>query len=304
MTAPFARRDAGDLATTVRLGWSWTLVELRLFFRVPMQAVFTFALPILFLVIFASLFSGDIDAGPGRRLSFVQYFLPGIIAAGTVSTTFANLAMSIAVQQHEGLLKRLGGTPFPRASYFIGKCSEAVIITALQTALMLTIAVLAYGADLPVSAGRWAGFVAFLLASAATGSVLGIAYTRAIPGATAGPALVALSGVTKTYGSGSAAFRALRGVTLDISGGEFTAVMGPSGCGKSTVMNIIGCLDQPTSGSYRFRGVEITGLTRDQRARLRRRHIGFVFQGFNLLARTSAQENVERRSDRLAARKS
>jgi len=111
--------------------------------------------------------------------------------------------------------------------------------------------------------------------------------------ATAGPALVALSGVTKTYGSGSAAFRALRGVTLDISGGEFTAVMGPSGCGKSTVMNIIGCLDQPTSGSYRFRGVEITGLTRDQRARLRRRHIGFVFQGFNLLARTSAQENVE-----------
>jgi len=107
------------------------------------------------------------------------------------------------------------------------------------------------------------------------------------------PPLVALVGVTKTYGSGSAAFHALRGVDLEIERGEFTAIMGPSGCGKSTAMNIIGCLDQATRGSYRFRGVEITGLTRDQRARLRRRHIGFVFQGFNLLARTSAQENVE-----------
>lgn len=106
-------------------------------------------------------------------------------------------------------------------------------------------------------------------------------------------ALLELAGITKTYGEGSAAFRALRGVDLSIPAGEFTAVMGPSGSGKSTVMNLIGCLDTPTSGSYRFRGVEVTGLSRDQRALLRRRHIGFVFQGFHLLARTSAQENVE-----------
>jgi putative ABC transport system ATP-binding protein len=105
--------------------------------------------------------------------------------------------------------------------------------------------------------------------------------------------LVDLQAITKTYGSGSAAFRALRGVDLTITGGEFTAVMGPSGSGKSTVMNLIGLLDTPTSGRYAFRGVDVTGLTRDQRALLRRRHIGFVFQGFHLLARTSAQENVE-----------
>lgn len=105
--------------------------------------------------------------------------------------------------------------------------------------------------------------------------------------------LIDLRGVTKTYGSGAASFLALRGVDLHVDSGEFVAVMGPSGSGKSTVMNLIGCLDTPTSGSYRFRGVEVMGLDRDQRALLRRRHIGFVFQGFHLLARTSAQENVE-----------
>jgi putative ABC transport system ATP-binding protein len=105
--------------------------------------------------------------------------------------------------------------------------------------------------------------------------------------------LVALRGITKTYGTGSAAFLALRGVDLTIEAGEFTAIMGPSGSGKSTAMNLIGCLDTPSSGSYEFQGVEVVGLTRDQRALLRRRHMGFVFQGFHLLARTSAQENVE-----------
>ncbi|MCD6671444.1 MAG: ABC transporter ATP-binding protein [Burkholderiaceae bacterium] len=105
--------------------------------------------------------------------------------------------------------------------------------------------------------------------------------------------LVALDGITKTYGQGTAAFQALRGVDLRIDSGEFCAVMGPSGSGKSTVMNLIGCLDTPSSGRYRFKGVPVEDLTRDQRALLRRQHLGFVFQGFNLLARTSAQENVE-----------
>jgi len=105
--------------------------------------------------------------------------------------------------------------------------------------------------------------------------------------------LIRLAGVTKRYGSGAAAFQALRGVDLDIAAGEFIAVMGPSGSGKSTVMNILGCLDTPTAGHYLFRGVPVESLDRDQRARLRRRYLGFVFQGFNLLARTSALENVE-----------
>jgi len=105
--------------------------------------------------------------------------------------------------------------------------------------------------------------------------------------------LIELSNVTRVYGRGDAEVRALAGVSLRIDAGEFVAVMGPSGSGKSTCMNILGCLDQPSSGSYRFRGVEVSTLSLDQLALLRRHYLGFVFQGFNLLARTSAVENVE-----------
>ena len=107
------------------------------------------------------------------------------------------------------------------------------------------------------------------------------------------PPLISLRGVTRVYGEGQARVRALAGVDLDIDAGEFVAIMGPSGSGKSTAMNIIGCLDTPSAGAYLFQGVHVERLTREQRARLRRRHLGFVFQGFNLLARTSALENVE-----------
>ncbi len=106
-------------------------------------------------------------------------------------------------------------------------------------------------------------------------------------------ALIRLSGITKTYGQGQAAFLALKGVDLAIEPGEFVAIMGPSGSGKSTVMNILGCLDTPSSGTYVFEGVHVEQLTRDQRALLRRNYLGFVFQGYNLLARTTALENVE-----------
>jgi len=106
-------------------------------------------------------------------------------------------------------------------------------------------------------------------------------------------ALIRLSAITKTYGRGQAALQALRGIDLSINEGEFVAIMGPSGSGKSTAMNILGCLDTPTSGAYLFDGAQVESLSRDQRALLRRDHLGFVFQGFNLLARTTAQENVE-----------
>ena len=101
------------------------------------------------------------------------------------------------------------------------------------------------------------------------------------------------AGVTKTYGAGATAFQALKGIDLDVAAGDFVAVMGPSGSGKSTAMNILGCLDVPTTGTFRFKGVPVESLDRDQRALLRRRYLGFVFQGFNLLARTDALENVE-----------
>ena len=105
--------------------------------------------------------------------------------------------------------------------------------------------------------------------------------------------IIQMEGITKTFGEGEAAFQALKGVNLSIMSGDFVAVMGPSGSGKSTTMNILGCLDTPTSGRFRFLGTEVQSLSKDQRSLLRRRYLGFVFQGFNLLARTSAVENVE-----------
>jgi len=105
--------------------------------------------------------------------------------------------------------------------------------------------------------------------------------------------LIEFNGVCKTYGTGGVSVTALAGVDLRIDRGEFVAIMGPSGSGKSTAMNIIGCLDVPSAGAYLFDGVDVARLDRHQRALLRRHFFGFVFQGFNLLSRTSALENVE-----------
>jgi len=107
------------------------------------------------------------------------------------------------------------------------------------------------------------------------------------------PTLIQLRGLTKTYGQGDAAFQALRGMDLQIQKGEFVAVMGPSGSGKSTLMNLLGCLDTPTSGNYLYQDIAVETLNADQRSLLRRHALGFIFQGFNLLARTSSVENVE-----------
>ncbi|MEY4512354.1 MAG: hypothetical protein RLZZ450_4476, partial [Pseudomonadota bacterium] len=122
--------------------------------------------------------------------------------------------------------------------------------------------------------------------------------TSIAPGATdatlpGGAPLMELRSVYKIYGEGESEVRALDGVDMRIDRGDFVAVMGPSGSGKSTCMNVLGCLDRPTAGSYAFRGVDVGSLTIDQLALLRRHYLGFVFQGFNLLARTSALENVE-----------
>ena len=105
--------------------------------------------------------------------------------------------------------------------------------------------------------------------------------------------LIEFRAVTKTYGEGEAQVFALAGIDLGIREHEFVAVMGPSGSGKSTAMNILGCLDTPSAGEYLFRGVDVGTLSRDQRALFRRYYIGFVFQGFNLLKRTTARENLE-----------
>ncbi|MBK1635772.1 ABC transporter ATP-binding protein [Rhodovulum adriaticum] len=107
------------------------------------------------------------------------------------------------------------------------------------------------------------------------------------------PPIIEFRDVARVYGTGAAEVRALDGVSLSVEPGEFVAVMGPSGSGKSTAMNVMGCLDRPTSGHYLFNGIEVGALTQDQRALLRRHYLGFIFQGYNLLARTTALQNVE-----------
>ncbi|MEL6347216.1 MAG: ABC transporter ATP-binding protein [Myxococcota bacterium] len=105
--------------------------------------------------------------------------------------------------------------------------------------------------------------------------------------------ILQLRNISRVYGVGEATVYALAGIDVDIYPGEFVALMGPSGSGKSTALNTLGCLDVPTTGTYHFRGVEVTRLNKAQRALLRRRFLGFVFQGFNLLDRSTAVENVE-----------
>jgi putative ABC transport system ATP-binding protein len=111
--------------------------------------------------------------------------------------------------------------------------------------------------------------------------------------APASTTLIEVRGLTKTYGVGDGSFQALKGIDLTIKQGEFVAIIGPSGSGKSTLMNVLGCLDVPTTGSYHYQGIAVEMLDNDQRSLLRRYALGFIFQGFNLLARTSALDNVE-----------
>jgi ABC-2 type transport system permease protein len=162
-------------------------LELRAFFRNREAVVFNLSFPVLMLVLFAAIFRGNVG---GTNIDFRQVFLAGIIATGIMSTSFNNLAISIAVERHDGTLKRLAGTPMPKVAYFIGKLGMALVIGILETAIMLAFGVTIYGLNLPSDPARWFTFLwVFVLGSLAC-SAAGIAYSRIPKDGRTAPAVV------------------------------------------------------------------------------------------------------------------
>jgi ABC-2 type transport system permease protein len=196
-------RASASGANLLALSWARVLVELKTFFRTPEAVFFVFLLPVLFVVIFSTVFTDEIDGPPGTTpVPFPQYFVAGMIAAGIMSNTFASLAQSVSLEQHEGLLKRLSGTPLPRTAYFTGKIGLAVSTSALQTAVILAIGVAFFDMTLPSGALRWLAFAWVFVLSVASGALLGIAYTRLIPNASTAATIVQPPYLTLQFISG------------------------------------------------------------------------------------------------------
>jgi ABC-2 type transport system permease protein len=175
--AATASGTAARLPGTLRLGGHRVGYELRQFFRAKDAVVFIFAYPIIMMGIFATVFSGSIDLGPGRSIEFSQYFLPGMIATGVMLSSFQNLAIGIAEERDAGGLKRLRGTPLPAASYFLGKVGQVLATSLVQTVLLLTVSVLAFRVSLPDTAGRWFTLAWVFVLGTATGAVCGVAFS-------------------------------------------------------------------------------------------------------------------------------
>ena len=160
------------LPGTTRTGLSRARLELRVFFREMDAVIFTFAMPVMLLVIFGAIFTGSV-ANTG--VSYRQYFIAGIIASGVMSTTFNTLGATVAIERDDGTLKRLAGTPMPPAAYFVGKILFALVLSVLETVIMLAIGVGLYGLRLPADPGRWVTLAWVFLLSAGTCTLLGIA---------------------------------------------------------------------------------------------------------------------------------
>ncbi|MDT0166696.1 ABC transporter permease [Actinotalea sp. AC32] len=177
--APSTTRRASTARrpSTLRLGASRTVLELREFFRERDAVVFVFAYPIIMMAIFATVFSGDIDLGPGGTVAFAQYFLPGMVATGVLLSSFQNVATGIAVERDEGRLKRLRGTPMPPAAYFLGKVGSVLVTSLVQVALLLAVATLAFGVELPSTTDRWLTFAWVFALGTASGTVCGVAFS-------------------------------------------------------------------------------------------------------------------------------
>lgn len=161
------------LPSTLSVGLARTKLEVREFFREKEALIFTFFFPIIFLGIFSAVF-GSTDF---NGVNAATYFTPGMIASGIFLSSFQSLAISIALERDEGLLKRLRGTPMPPQSYFIGKIGQVLVTSIAQFALLLVIAGLVLGVDIPTEPSKWLNFVWIFVLGTASGSVLGIAFS-------------------------------------------------------------------------------------------------------------------------------
>ena len=180
--ASTARPRGGALPSLLTLGLARTGIELKQYFRERDSVVFSFAYPIIMLGIFATVFGQDgakVGVGPDGTggVPFAQYFLPGMVATGIMLSSFQTLAITIAVERDEGGLKRLRGTPAPAAAYFLGKVGQVLAATLLQMVLLLAVASLMFGIDLPSSTDAWIRFAWVFVLGTATGAVLGVAFS-------------------------------------------------------------------------------------------------------------------------------
>jgi ABC-2 type transport system permease protein len=177
----------GKPAGLAALGLARVALELKTFWRNREAVVFTFAFPVMILVLFGSIFSGELD---GTGVDFRQYMVAGIMASGVMSVSFQTLAFSIALEQDDGTLKRLAGTPMPKAAYFIGKLGMVLVVGLLEVAVTLAVGVLGYGMEPPATAARWLTFAWVFVLGISACSLLGIAYTRVIRNPRAAAAVV------------------------------------------------------------------------------------------------------------------
>jgi ABC-2 type transport system permease protein len=162
---------------TLAIGWDRTVLELKMYFREKEAVFFSFAFPILMLTLFSVIFGDQITPEEADGVSAAQFFLPGMIAAGVMLTSFQSMALSVAAERDDGTLKRLRSTPMPPVAYFVGKVGLVAITSLAQVLLLLAVARFVFAVDLPTDPGRWAGFLWTFLLGVAGGTVLGIAYS-------------------------------------------------------------------------------------------------------------------------------
>lgn len=203
-----ARPGAGktELPSAVRLGMARSALEIKSFFRRRERVAFTFALPVVLQVIFGTIFSGNVA---GTNVPYREYFTAGIIAVGIVTTTFTNLGISIVLERDDGTLKRLAGTPMPKTAYFIGKAVSGLVVSLLETAILLAIGVGLLGLSVPHTAGRWLTFGWVFVLGVAAFSLLGVAVSGLASNAQSAPivfqfpylVLSFISGVYFVFGS-------------------------------------------------------------------------------------------------------